>query len=221
MTDPTLDGSGEWALGEKVRETVGAHLIDTDLKVDDPGQQGVVNALGEVFGDVGDSVWKSFTTKGGDLGGVLPLLSGGLTGPAGWASVGLKIFGAMQQNKAIRAEAAERAGYQRRQGEAVMRQAGRHADDVKEEERFKAAEEAEETRNVGFLTGSESISGGTGVSSVFAANRKAAESLANDIMTEARRQKSEYDRAAASTERAAEERTKGNLMGRIGEELFG
>ena len=142
--------------------------------------------------------------------------AGGITNP--YMAIGTAVMNgvsAMRENKAIMAEARNNARHLREQGDSVLRQAGRQAEDVRDEERFRSTEEARQLRNTGFLTGSESFARGTGVGSVFEANRKAAEGLAGDIMAEAEKQKQQYDRAAKAQMDAADERRKGNIIGRI------
>ena len=154
---------------------------------------------------------------GGLLGGLLSSIGDVSTG--NWLNLGMTAISQMYENRAIMAEAAESARVQRYQGRQVVEQASRQAKDVREEEAFRSTEEARELRNTGFLTGSESFAQGTGVGSVFEANRKEAETLAGDIMSEARKQKEQYDLAADAGMRAAKERTKGNVLGRIAKNI--
>ena len=156
-----------------------------------------------------------------DKPGFLSKIWGGLSSAAGsdWMNLGLRAIGEMYENRAIMAEAAESARVQRYQGRQVVEQASRQARDVREEESFRSTEEARQLRNTGFLTGSESFAQGTGVGSVFEANRKEAEALAGDIMSEARKQKEQYDLAADAGMKAAKERTKGNVLGRIAKNI--
>lgn len=152
--------------------------------------------------------------KGGALADI-PTVFGFAAGGMGWLSLGMKAFQELNQNKAMIAEAGERARQMRAQGQAVLRQSRRQAQDVREEERFTSAEEARQLRNTGFLTGSKSLGEGTGLKSVFDSNQNAAENLANDIMNEANKQNEQYVKAAEATQRAAKERTKGNIFGRV------
>jgi len=161
--------------------------------------------------------WSSGTTKGSIADS---MGAAGLANP--WlaaAGIVIKQWEAIQANKAAMEEARNKADHMRRQGEAVMRKARKQGEDVKDEERFKATEEAAELRKGGFTAGSESLSGGSGVSSVFEVNKRAAEALSSDILEEGRKQKAEYDRAAAETEKAARERIRGSLTGKIFDEL--
>jgi len=159
--------------------------------------------------------------QGSSAGNIADAMGGaGLVNPYLMAAgIAIKQWEAIQANKAALEEARNKANHLRRQGQAVMRKAWKQGEDVKDEERFKTVEEAAQVRKGGFTAGSESLSGGTGVSSVFAANKKAAEALSNDILDEGRKQKREYDRAADETERAARERIRSTFMGRVTDEL--
>jgi len=155
-------------------------------------------------------VW---TNPSKPLGGAMDALGGaGIANPyVAAAKIAMDMIANTQADKAMMEEAHNKANHMRRQGEAALRRARKQSKDVRDEETFRSVEEADVVRSSGFMTGSESISGGTGVSSVFEANKKAAVGLANDIMEEGRRQKAEYDRAAAETEKAARASKRGLL----------
>jgi len=135
------------------------------------------------------------------LGTGFDMASNFLTSPTGIA--GLSLVSGFFKVKSRKEGAKTKAETYRKKGEKALEKAKREAQDIREENIFKEAEQVQSVKSTGLFSGQESLREGDLFESVLAANRKAAMELANDVLKEGFGLKEEYDEAAEATKKSA------------------
>ena len=131
---------------------------------------------------------------------------------APWMAAGLSIYSGISKAKAVKEQGRQKARNLRRQGDAAVERAEREKKVVMQDQEFQRAEMHSSVVNTGLGSGQETFAEGTAVNNIMDYVKNEAIAMAEDIMTQGRRQKDEFYKAADASEKAAKEASKGALI---------